>query len=582
MNRAHVKCSRIYLCSILFVFAVLCNGLALADESPEKYDHWKKLLYFSGGQSLVTSDDFFLSERGSTDFRAELDATVDLLNSGQGTLVACNFPARYLWIKDNGYNVPPALLDHCPELSEYVSSFQKDSLNLVFVSEHIDSPQSAFGHILLVFHDESKPLLSADTIHFAAETEREGLIRYAYKGLSGGYMGYFIRTPFYIIKNNYAALEQRYLYFYKLNLGPEQIEFLVYHMYELRKAEFKYYFMKENCAYYIAALLDVAYDKADSDYIRSAFVLPKDVASSYKDEVVSSRTIEASLMRAQRLYEGMASDERKSYALADRGELQISNSLPSRVKEMLTIKREYMFRRHRWISSDYNDVIRLRYYNPLPDPVVQDPASTGKSSNMFGMGFYNNRYANGALLRYRMVGSDIYENQLSKFHESELLFMDAELALRDGEGVQIQRLDIIGIRSMFSRNMLSTSSSWAANLSVNRQNSLNVAVYDLSAGVGRGHSGKRTGLSYLLEAGVQNSDSEGDGYLKPSVDLIAYPADSLKAGIGGLIKYGRLGRYKESTFFVNKDIGKFSVLAKYVYTNSISGNTASLILMSHF
>ena len=112
--------------------------------------HWKDLLHYHNGRSMVKSDSFFLSINGNADYQAELKSTIDLINSDNGETIACNFPARYSWLKSQGYPVRSIDLNRCPELMEFVAGFQKGTLSLVLASDNIDSAASAFGHLVLV------------------------------------------------------------------------------------------------------------------------------------------------------------------------------------------------------------------------------------------------------------------------------------------------------------------------------------------------------------------------------------------------------------------------------------------------
>lgn len=562
------------------VMTLLSCSFAFAIEHQVNFDYWKKLLHYDGKQSMVVSNSFFLHENGNIDYLAELNATIELLNSENGNTIACNYPARYLWIKDRGFDVQSFDIESCPELKEYVGTFQKDSLSLVFASEYIDSPASAFGHILLVFHDDDKPLLTADTIHFAAEILQDNFIKYAYMGLSGGYSGYFFRTPFYIIKNTYAISKQRSLFFYQLDLSRERIKFLIYHLFELRKAEYKYYFVRENCAYQIASLLEIAYAHEHGDR-HSMYVLPAEIVNSYNGRVVNQYTIEASLMRAQRIFDQMTSDERQMYSSAIKGALPIQDNLPDKVKEVLAIKYEYMFRRFGRVLPDYDEAVRLKFNNSLPAPPVFN-LDKSNSKNMLGIGSYRDSSSRGVFIQYRPIGRDIYENQFARLQESQLTLMDTQLIITDNETVKLQRFDFISAKSIFNRSSISSVASWTVNFGINRQNSINDATLDVSFGVGRGYSGKYIGVSLLIEAGLQDNDSEGDVYLKPSIDLICYPLNNVKIGFSAFEKHGNHGSYEEGSIFLSKDFNKLSILAKYVMPSSTSGDYLILALRKHF
>ena len=98
----------------------------------------------------------------------------------------------------------------------------------------------------------------AYTINYAAEVPPDVGISYPFKGLFGGYKGFFSTIPYYIKVQEYRDIENRDIWEYKLNLTDEQIHKLLMHAWELGNAYFDYFFFKENCAYHIYLDLEVA------------------------------------------------------------------------------------------------------------------------------------------------------------------------------------------------------------------------------------------------------------------------------------------------------------------------------------
>ena len=82
---------------ICLLFIVI--SLLSAEEELYLKDYWKKLLHFEDEKSNVISDDFFLSDSYRHSLQDEFYSTIELLRGDNGKEVACNFPARYLWIK---------------------------------------------------------------------------------------------------------------------------------------------------------------------------------------------------------------------------------------------------------------------------------------------------------------------------------------------------------------------------------------------------------------------------------------------------------------------------------------------------
>jgi hypothetical protein len=530
--------------------------------------YWKNLLHYHGSRSLVTSHEFFLHERGDRDPGAELERTISLLNSEKGRDVACSFPARYLWIQGQGLVGGDFDLDSCSGLSDFVDNFQKDTISIVFASEHIDSPSSAFGHILLVFRDRDKPLLIADTIHFSAETpEDDPFLKYAFRGLFGGYEGYFHRTSFYIIQQTYTVIEQRSLNFFQLDLPRDKIIKLIYHFYELRKARYNYYFVRENCAFQIARLLEIAYEEHSGDYLDSVYVLPIEVVKHHRPRVVKEFALEPSLFKAQRLQHLMTDEEKRRLKSAKRDAWSGDySSLPGRVKEYLYIENEYLFRRHRIVGRDYNRIMRLNFNNELAPFDVIDPEKVD-NRHLIGLGGQKTETERLATLRYRFAGKDIYDNQLEWLNESTLSFFDLMLTEGEDLDVYVHRLDLLKARSMLSRSRILPTPSWSFYLGLNRENSGGDLAGEFAFGLGAGFGGRKLGADLILEVGIQGPKGDGPFYAKPRGEIIYYPLRQVKVGAAAMKKFGPSGSYTEGELFMSYYFGRAFLLTQFINTS---------------
>ncbi|NIM21308.1 MAG: DUF4105 domain-containing protein, partial [Candidatus Latescibacteria bacterium] len=100
--------------------------------------------------------------------------------------------------------------------------------------------------------------LLAYTIDYAADVPPDAGIEFAYKGIFGGYKGFFSTPPYYLKVQAYRDIENRDMWEYRLNLTEPQIERLLMHAWEMGNAYFDYFFFKENCSYHILALLEYA------------------------------------------------------------------------------------------------------------------------------------------------------------------------------------------------------------------------------------------------------------------------------------------------------------------------------------
>ena len=118
-----------------------------------------------------------------------------------------------------------------------------------------------FGHTFLRIDQKGQTeqtRLLAYTINYAAEVPPNAGIEFAYKGISGGYKGYFTSPPYYLKVKEYRDIENRDIWEYRLNFTEEQVEKLLEHVWELGEVYFDYFFFKENCAYHILSLLEIA------------------------------------------------------------------------------------------------------------------------------------------------------------------------------------------------------------------------------------------------------------------------------------------------------------------------------------
>ena len=134
-------------------------------------------------------------------------------------------------------------------------------MSLVFASPYLGNAGSMFGHTFLKIHSRGnqagKDLLDYG-ISFAAETGNDGGARFALQGIFGFYPGLFTMQPFHESLKSYSNLEGRDLVEYKIRFTPEELDFFVDHLFELERTFFDYYFLTENCAYFLLEALEAA------------------------------------------------------------------------------------------------------------------------------------------------------------------------------------------------------------------------------------------------------------------------------------------------------------------------------------
>lgn len=234
--------------------------------------YWRLLLHyrsnwFGGYESEIDEPGFFLAPDGKTNAKSELDATLKAFFSSQ--LVGrsrqparCAFMARYEWLKSalaiDENRLPP---EPCERFRSWYKELNPASLSLIFPSAFLNNPASSFGHLLLRVDQKGQTeatRILAYTINYAAEMPPDTGVEYVYLGVFGGYTGYFSTMPYYLKAKEYGDFENRDIWEYRLNFTRDQLHRVLLHAWEMGNASFDYFFFKENCAYHILALLDLA------------------------------------------------------------------------------------------------------------------------------------------------------------------------------------------------------------------------------------------------------------------------------------------------------------------------------------
>lgn len=222
-------------------------------------EQWRDLLHFTGNKSFVDDRKFFLSDEGYSNPQAELAATLQALKKDAD--IQCRFPARTLWLRNHVPALAIAAAD-CAEYRQWRQRVNAHSVVLVLASSYLNSPSSMYGHTFLRFDPEQQGegvSLMSYAVNFGALVDKnDNGMFYAFKGLVGGYPGYFSDGPYYEKVKEYSRLDNRDIWEYQLNLTPAEVDFMLAHLWELKNIRFDYYFFDENCSFRLLELLEVA------------------------------------------------------------------------------------------------------------------------------------------------------------------------------------------------------------------------------------------------------------------------------------------------------------------------------------
>lgn len=247
--------------------------------------YWHLLLHAPAEESEIDDPAFFLAAGGKTDLEAELDATLRHFNEDTNRSdesVFCRFPARRAWLEQE-LNATFAE-GECRAYEVLLKKLDPQKVTLVFPSAHINSPASMFGHTFLRIDSSMESKLMSYAINYAAHTDETNGLLFAYKGLFGGYYGYYSMLPYYEKLKEYRDTETRDVWEYDLNLTRDEVLAMVRHIWELQRINSWYYFFDENCSYHMLWLTEVARPSVKLRDHFFYYVIPPETVRAFEDE----------------------------------------------------------------------------------------------------------------------------------------------------------------------------------------------------------------------------------------------------------------------------------------------------------
>ncbi|MFA9374907.1 MAG: DUF4105 domain-containing protein [Poseidonibacter sp.] len=497
--------------------------------------------------------------------KQELISTINLLNSKHLAKIACNFPARYNYLKKNNYDIPNFNLNKCEELNLFIKSFNKKHVSIVFSSEYTNNPSSAFGHTMLLFSNDLDSIEIGDTVHFAAKTSKtDGFIKYSYKGFKGKYNGYFIREPFFKKIYEYNTLEQRHMYVYTLDFSENEILKLLYHLFEIRKATFKYYFLNGNCSTQITDLLNIVTNKKRT---QTTYFLPIDTVKTFSSNVSSISKFTPLSNKLDYLIHKMSDYEKKIFNNVIFTNNKISADTPNIIKEALSYYTTFNFRRFHRIFKNYENIMTQKYTPTKIIDKTPNPLDRTKAS-YYGLGYYKNKNSNYLLLNYRPLFLDLQDIQLNNMQESEIKTLSLNLLLSNNS-IKLKNLDFANIKSLPIQTSFHKPISWSIYSGLTRENKENDLKLNNEFGIGRTIDlYKNLNFSFLLNIGLENINP----YVKPSIRFSKYLSNNVKVGASSYFKQYDKNEYFENQIFTSIKSNNILYTVNYINDKSVDKN----------
>ena len=431
--------------------------------------YWRILLYYKKN-SIISSKNFFLAENGASNPQAELDATIKSLFSlpFDDNSALCRLPARIKWLKKElnlaDSDIPPA---NCEEFKKYFKYLNPENISLLFTNQSFISPQSMFGHVALKINRNSSDNIRSNghVVSYAAGLDEgvSGLV-ILIKGAFGKFKGRFVLSGFDEYRENYNTIENRDIWEYALNLSRDEIETLMYRIWELKYIDANYYFFSINCASIIEYWLKAA--RPDIKLNNRLWTTPMDVIdNAYKSRLLQSMTFYPADARKYKVIMGVLDEKKRGevYKIAhgDCDPNRIAANYPeqdaaniiaaAQIKNTISFlnreigKKEYLdkFKNFTAAATSRGNNIEISLpYNPL----------NAHNINRLDISQGYNSHGGYSSVKYSPFYHDISDNPMGYPENVNLRFFSSKITYYDRSNQLGAEVDLINIASFIPIN----------------------------------------------------------------------------------------------------------------------------------
>jgi len=351
VNRLLTLKTIIYI--LFFIFSPDIDSEDIIKKALDKkiYDQiqWKRMLHYAESRREEKNKsriihgknqhNFFMAHNGMENSMDELISDIrEFLHSNNigDEHPACKFPARYKWLrKELGSKVFNYNFVNCKGLNKFRKELSAKTVSMVFVSGMTLVPSSMFGHIFIKLNKDlpSGNVMDDYTFSFSANVNSSNFIEYAIRGITGGFEGIIDFRKFENRIWYYNYVENRNMWEFRLKFSEEEVERLVDHLWELRYAYLKYYFISQNCAYYNSYFFEI---------IKPELSITKDSdIASYPTEVIKNLLENPNVLEKALFYPANILNFESGYNQLSKTEINFLNELGKSKSEIpITEKQE--------------------------------------------------------------------------------------------------------------------------------------------------------------------------------------------------------------------------------------------------
>lgn len=500
----------------LLIFELLCaKQYNFSYFNKDFISQWKNILHLETKNFGEINKYFYLSYP-YVNYYNELILDLNEIRKRNKKFI-CNFPYRYLFLKKY-FNLSDFDLKQCNQLQKFVQNFSKEKLGIVFSAEYSSSPQSSFGHVMLIFEDKNS-LLNSDVVHFAAKPDsKDGFFKYSYKGLTGGYPAFYIREKFFRKHYLYNIIQQRTMFIYWLNYDKNDIKNLIYHIYELRKFQAKYYFLTVNCSSALIDLIKVIDHKINDRKIYP--FLPIYSVFYLKHRIVSEQILYPLEVQIVLLEHKLSENEKKIFynILTLKNINYDIKNRSNTFKELLYKYYLYKFTKYHFVYPNYNKVEQLSF--KLNDVnysnVTLDPLHKPLPSKISFQYLNDNEY----LISFRPFLIDLQDKQKNILDRKIYEIFTPEFLIKK-DNVKLNKFYIYHLKSFnINYSPYLKPFSWGISLNLNRENKKKLLCFNTEINYGYTYNIKNIIFSFLGGIGIDLNKNYNHIYIKPEIYLL--------------------------------------------------------------
>ena len=494
----------------LLMLLCSCTAFALAEPSPKELERlgnskqWRQYLYLDNQRApkpnrRIQGDQYYFSNTPHVNSVVELTLSYQKLFRNLNTItddsLVCRFPARFMFIDQQlSLNSGINPLTDCPALRKWSENDSFRKIMIVKIDSYFGNPASSFGHLVLRMSKggQSKKLLDSTINYGARVPPNENIAVYIFKGLTGGYVASFSQEDFYRQDLVYTRTEFRDMWSYEINLTDRQRQLFLAHIWELMDQTSTYFFVKNNCAFAIAEVLELVtgYDFVSNKTLyyppaRLFHELDEYDARS-PGSLVKSRTYIPSqdklLKQIMRTLEPEESKAVRRYIKVPDGNIEnmLADYSPARQSQILEVLLEYydyMIAGYPelgdGLSDQRIDIIKARLRRPIGKtlgenfiaPPKRAPGATFRTTKInFSVGREDNDfYSAVSVAPFSLDPLDLGNEQLS-----EMTVLQA--AIEASPKTKIDNVTLIRVGNRSPTNDISLNAwpiSWSVDLGIN-------------------------------------------------------------------------------------------------------------------